>query len=374
VYAGTTNGIFRSKDRGAHWQQITDSLMVVAALREDPDNPDRLYAGIEGGAVMISDDQGRTWNRSARGIINTHVRTLVTDPANPAIVYAGTLYGHSFGGVFRSHDGGVTWEQRANGLTNMNIEVLLFHPHNREILYAGTHAGLFATSDAGRQWMQIGKKTFDEIRITSIACSARFPNILYVGTWNGLFRSADRGASWTRIWNPPGTASGHSLKIYAVALVASDDAIIYAGTDQGVYVSRDAGQTWGALTTFFSDVPTTTIALDPEYPERLLVGTPFGGYQSDDAGHSWKKLMPDSRDFPVGTLLIDANRSERMYLGGLRSHGVYVTQNRGTTWQRLDRQMPHNHTWAIALDASQPATVFVGTSGGGVYRYVPRMY
>jgi photosystem II stability/assembly factor-like uncharacterized protein len=375
LYAGTTDGIFRTRDAGRHWQRLTPPAISVLALGEDRLTPQRLYAGVEGGAILHTDDGGQTWRQRARGLVNTHVRALVLDPGDPTRLYAGTLYGGRFGGVFCSSDGGVTWQQRSTGLTDTDVEALAIHPHNAQILYAGTHAGLFMTTNGGKKWERIGQKTFDGIRITTICCSASDPGRVYVGAWQGIFSSHDGGATWQTRWTGRHeTAAGAAnwSRVYTLCFDPRDERVLYAGTDQGILMSRDAGASWAAMTPFFTRVPVQRVVIHPANPQIVFAGTSAGVFRTENAGKAWRKLVTAHGNLSVGALTLDWAQPNRLYLGGLRHSGFYMSQNRGTTWRRLDQAIAYNHIWAAALDYSYPGKLYVGTSGSGVYRYLPK--
>ena len=89
---------------------------------------------------------GANWNGSSAGLGNILVQALAIDPANPSIVYAGTLGG----GVFKSTNGGANWAEFNAGLTNTEVRALAIDPTNPSILYAGTDGdGVFKSTDSG---------------------------------------------------------------------------------------------------------------------------------------------------------------------------------------------------------------------------------
>lgn len=119
LYVGTEPpGLFRAED-GATFAEL-DGVHDVAG-RDDwrfgyepfeaghvhgctahPDRPGRLFAAVEIGGVLVSDDGGDSWRAALRG---ADVHRLAVDPADPDRVVAATE-----SGVYESHDGGRTWE------------------------------------------------------------------------------------------------------------------------------------------------------------------------------------------------------------------------------------------------------------------------
>ncbi|HVH65860.1 MAG TPA: hypothetical protein VM674_07460 [Candidatus Acidoferrum sp.] len=96
VIAGTSEGLFRSDDRGASRASIgglptTDFNLVLF----NPANPDQIYAASDGdqgnGGVFRSLDRGATWTTFGSGLPSKpRVTALALQPLNPAQVVAAT--------------------------------------------------------------------------------------------------------------------------------------------------------------------------------------------------------------------------------------------------------------------------------------------
>jgi photosystem II stability/assembly factor-like uncharacterized protein len=105
LYIGTTRGFFVSHDGGAHWtQNHTIPHGGVSAVAINPANPTVLYAGGADIGVVKSLDDGATWTAADNGLTNRAIRVLALDPQKPETLYAGTN-----GGLFKTVDGGQTW-------------------------------------------------------------------------------------------------------------------------------------------------------------------------------------------------------------------------------------------------------------------------
>jgi hypothetical protein len=119
----------------------------VKTLVVNPQDPSVLYAGgvnfdpedghVVGGGIFRSTDGGGTWG--AVGLADYAINALACSPATP-----NTIYGGSEGqGVFMSTDGGTTWSQANTGLSNLFIRILAIDS-NSILTYAGTRGdGLF---------------------------------------------------------------------------------------------------------------------------------------------------------------------------------------------------------------------------------------
>jgi photosystem II stability/assembly factor-like uncharacterized protein len=137
LYAGGTEGFFRSLDGAAHWQSTGAELasQTVFTIAIDPYNGHRLYAGATNGAYL-SADNGEHWARWGQGLENVTVTALALSPQNPQLVFAGTKYQ----GVFQSQDGGRHWQFA--GPAPVSVNSLLLSPDGHS-LYAATATGFY---------------------------------------------------------------------------------------------------------------------------------------------------------------------------------------------------------------------------------------
>ena len=68
VFAGTTDGVYRSTDRGATFKRTNfpDRGVQIWSFMIDPANPKRMLAGGSPVSVYRSEDGGESWKRHAR--------------------------------------------------------------------------------------------------------------------------------------------------------------------------------------------------------------------------------------------------------------------------------------------------------------------
>src|SRR5687767_13904991 len=119
VYAGMQNGVYRSGDRGAHWEPLDAPRegRDVWSLASHHENPDVLYAGYEPCGIERSENGGASWQRmDTTGVVFPHITTympplakrvigIAADPSNPLEMYAAI----EVGGLLGSRDGGESW-------------------------------------------------------------------------------------------------------------------------------------------------------------------------------------------------------------------------------------------------------------------------
>ena len=185
VYAGTHFGVFRSVDGGANWTAL-GLTGWVSAIAVVPGAPATVYAGLSPNSfpygVFKSTDGGETWTDTglAEGVVSMSV--------SGSTVYAGTI-----NGVFAS-SAGSTWVPANSGLT-MEAVTLVADPTNPAVAYAGNFDGLFRTTNGGASWE--ANPLLLGVPIAMIAVAPSDPATLYVSSmFGGSAVTNDGGESW----------------------------------------------------------------------------------------------------------------------------------------------------------------------------------
>ncbi len=119
--------VFRTTDGGLTWSRCNSGITgMVYSIAVDPANSSILYAGTVDG-VHKSTNGGATWeNVGAYGVVSVAV-----DPARPTTIYAGTSLG-----VYVSTNAGVDWFERNQGMATKSV--LCVSKISGAPLYAGT--------------------------------------------------------------------------------------------------------------------------------------------------------------------------------------------------------------------------------------------
>src|SRR5438105_3689592 len=83
----------------------------------------------------MTDDFGRTWKPICKGITEADgtVHVVREDPANPNLLFAGTEFG-----MFVSFNRGESWEKMKNGLPSVPVFDIHIHPREHDLI-VGTH-------------------------------------------------------------------------------------------------------------------------------------------------------------------------------------------------------------------------------------------
>lgn len=185
ILAGTEPArLFRSEDSGNTWQELAGITRIAGheqwflpyspragAVRNvyaPPDSTRRLFASVEVGGLLRSDDGGETW-RCAPVIEDDDIHYITGHPHAPELLYAALGYAalphhrngdapRRFGGIARSRDGGKTWEKLETDYTR----AVLVPPSRPDLVLAapapnvGRGGRIVVSSDGGDSWEAAG--------------------------------------------------------------------------------------------------------------------------------------------------------------------------------------------------------------------------
>ena len=268
IYAGTNLGVYRSDDRGDHWDALDSVKKDVWSLAFHPSNPDVIFAGHEPCAISRSLDGGQTWSKMNTDKVKfPHITTympplgkrvigIAVDPTNPMDMYGAI----EVGGLLASRDGGESWESiidgpfvRNNTLDLHGVQVSAAAPGTVHII---TQVAMFRSRDRGQRWehVQVEEMFPGGSYCRDLAVAPDDPKTMYLAAGAGgggspagtqeagaLFRSRDVGETWARIDigdTPPS-------RMYGVAIDRAEPSHIHCCSTLGqVYSSHDGGNTW----------------------------------------------------------------------------------------------------------------------------------
>jgi photosystem II stability/assembly factor-like uncharacterized protein len=242
VFFGHHNGVMRSDDGGRTWRALVDRRGFDAMQLATAGRANRMYlAGHD--VFQLSDDGGASWRPVQHNLPGTDIHQFTLDPDNPDRLTAGVV---GFG-VLRSTDGGRTWAKLANQPPG-EVTALVSAGGEPELLYAGAAgSGVLRSADGGSTWETPSGQAGSDAAFRAVLALAVDPSArqtVYAGTESGLARSVDGGASWAALRYPGDNA-------VAVAVSPANPRIVLAVATtprrQGlVYRSEDGGQSWGS--------------------------------------------------------------------------------------------------------------------------------
>jgi photosystem II stability/assembly factor-like uncharacterized protein len=252
------------------------------------------------------------------------------------------------------------------------------------LLPIGTRKGLFLLrSDDRRAWDVVGP-LLPGWSVFHAIVDPR-DGVLYAATNNFVYgatvhRSDDLGENWERA-EDISLPEGSELKLNATWHVeAGGDSELWLGGDPGVlFRSDDGGRTWEPNRALLEH-PTRekwqpgaggmcTHSIQLAEGNIYIAISAAGAFRSEDGGESWTPInksvaaefLPDP--YPevgqcVHKLLVHRKRPERLWQ---QNHsGVYRSDDRGDTWERLDGNgLPTSFGFPLALDPDDPDVAYV---------------
>jgi len=334
------------------WEPVDVYVDRIVSIVIDPDEPAMVYAGTYGGGVFRSDDYGEVWNSVSTGTSSLlYTNCVAIDPADPAIVYAGAN-----SGVYRSANHGTTWIEKATGLTNKTTNCLAVSPSSSSVVYAGTNGGLWRSENSGDTWVKVLSmkaygSSFDECA-KAVAIDPSDTETVYAGFYGfGVFRSKNGGDTWTQV-----IGGLTNLDITSLAISSHAPTVVYAGAyydsgaalppAAGVFRSDDSGASWNRVSSGLTESNAVRcLAIDPSTPGTLYAGTWYGVFHSDDSGASWLAMSTGltSTTKDVRSLAVDPSEPKRLYAG--TGHGAFKMEavpalSLGSAWNLVSVSAP----------------------------------
>ena len=177
------------------------------------------------------------------------------------------------------------------------------------------------------QWTPLGPNgPAGPLRVDALAVAA---DAIYAASGPEIFRSTDHGLQWTSVF--------HASSDQVFTLATGSQGVVYSGTGDGVFRSRNGGTTWfgaglGGQTVF-------ALAVDPRDPSIVYAGTDSGTsvgglFQTKDGGGTWDRVAV----FPGGSIsrvAIDPSNPDTVFAGGVGGGGILRTRDGGSHWDHL---------------------------------------
>jgi photosystem II stability/assembly factor-like uncharacterized protein len=193
IFAGTDKGLYRTYDITKGWEKISfgegidENIFVVYS---SPLQPETIWVGTAVSGVIVSRDDGATWQKVGGAPEGVPVSSIAISPKQPENMYIGTS--QTF---YASRDGGKTWTRRGGNLPLGNYTSILINPRNPDEVYTSSaleaDGGIYFSGDAGWNWKRIDTKDMKlaSRRVWSMAFDPEDSNRIFAGTHSsGVYR------------------------------------------------------------------------------------------------------------------------------------------------------------------------------------------
>jgi photosystem II stability/assembly factor-like uncharacterized protein len=211
IYAGA-QVLFRSLDRGDHWEEISPDLTTndaskisppgstvqfctITTIAESPLAAGTIWVGADDGKVQVTRNHGATWTDvtpklAAAGAPEHYwVTRLVASRFAPGTAYvakAGRRYDEFKAVIMRTTDFGASWTAVSGNLPTQAVDVVVEDPRDRDILFAGTNKGVFVSLDGGLAWTAM-KGNMPTVPVTDMLVHPRELDLVVATYGRGLY-------------------------------------------------------------------------------------------------------------------------------------------------------------------------------------------
>jgi hypothetical protein len=230
LWAGTDDGkLWVTEDNGAHWSDLTSTLPADAKgqwiARVEAGHADANVAylvvssyqfGRYAPLVYRTADKGRTWQSIAANLSKDWpARVVREDPSNPNLLFAGTETG-----LFVSFDRGGSW-QPLGDLPTVPVDDILVNPRTHDLVIATHGRSLYVIDNISALEQLTAEDAATPAHLFPIAPAVAFeplPGWVDSNGSTGIYRGA----------NPP---AGASIDVYVHAFTGDSISIVVKGPD-----------------------------------------------------------------------------------------------------------------------------------------------
>jgi photosystem II stability/assembly factor-like uncharacterized protein len=404
--AHTTDGGRTWHDLETNRTRFRNMFGDIRALWVDPDDPERLLVGSDGGVYQTL-DSGRSIKHYANLPLG-EIYAVAVDMDDPYHVHAGLQDHESWRAPINGFAGRVGMEQwvtvgMGDGMYNAVdptdsqwvYNTQQFGLHFRQNVRTGERTSIAPPHPSPESGEPRNRYTW----VAPLVLSPHDPQTLLAGAQK-VFRSTDQGDTWTPISGDLSSAEGATTDIpgspctitgvgdgnvwYCTITTLAESAhtrgLIWAATDDGrIHVTRNDGGAWTNVTAAIQaagaprDYWFTRVT-----PSRHAAGTAYATitgfhrddfrpfvYRTDDFGASWRAIAATLPTAASANVIVEdhVNRS-LLFLGTDR--GLFASVDAGATWVPFQSNMPVVPVRDLVIHPRENDLV-VGTHGRGLW-------
>ena len=333
------SGLFKTSDSAQTWIELeTRPVRNIEGIAVSPyfsDDQLVALASYDGGAY-ISTNSGKTWEANNIGLMNTHLWdvAIAGDSGNELNIFL--VSNLSF---LTSQDISSAW--------------------SRNEIAASTYWRFVSDNfDEGSIAMKLARRLLDRPDFTfatQIAVSPDFQRdkTVFLGTrYRGVLKSTDAGSTWTHPWQE-GKTWVPSLKVSPN--YRADGIIVASARRKGFYLSSDSGRTWqsrnkglSSQAIQYQNLGTSVLAFSPAFGEdsRLFFGTADGLYLTTSNGQNWERLSITGRKQREHIRAIGISpdfSNDATILVSVKGLGLFKSTDKGRSFSEVAPDLIHSN-------------------------------
>ena len=390
VYACTAVGIYRSFDRGHHWEIFTPLITTM----EDDDNgmayanqrfivatwwgiltsPDGMSwdtvrrEDIKSQCMMALDSLGQEGQRILMGTAGLgyggNLHGLFYSDNNGADMFpltdintrndevtcilkcdSGLFVGNTSDGVLRSRDNSASWQVSNTGMSERLIHKIAADDQTLVISDGNKETALFVSTDRGASWQYHGlNRVADDPRVNDILVQ---DDRLWVATWKGLFTKKISDTTWV-VHRPD--------SIYR--FLAKSGQTVWAATDFALLKTADAGKIWTNCP-WMAGLQGYIQGIAANHQAVAILAEGFVAQSTDGGDHFLTSPFPGSDHYR--RLMTSDGTAFYVFSDG---KGVYRSDNNGKDWEMV-KDTGFYELRGVAANAS---VIYIASGIGGVIR------
>lgn len=324
------------------------------------------------------------WTWLGPGNIGGRVRTILPHPTISGRIFIGSVAG----GIWRTDNSGASWTPVADFMTSLAVSSLVMDPGNSNVMYAGTGegfynfdalpgAGIFKSTNGGTTWNQLPSTNNSTFRyVNRLAHHPTTSNLLYAacGYSNTVQRSTNGGTSWTEALLTDSPVGDVKIQPTNGSRIAAGCLVSSAGNDGAVWLSTNGGTDWTEQTVGGSKLPSSTGRCEVAFGSgnvlyALLNRNEGEVWRTTNMGSTWSLRSSP----PLGTQLwydnaiwVDPTNNDFVVVGGV---DAFRSTNGGATFTRITDWTQYHLGFSAHADqhAFVPAANYNGTTVRTVY-------
>ncbi len=383
-----------------NWKQLgpfytaTQNAGIIPTVVPYKHNTDIIMAGSGTGGLWLTKDRGKHWNC----ISDTYTETAigVTDgdmhPDNADVMYIATgmsLGDKRFGaGVLKTDDGGANWQKTELYLPpceNKGVQTVKINPNHSRYIFATVDNKVYRTINEGKDWAVVNE-------VDKELCPSFFRLSFDTKNSKGVFAagkqlwySKNHGKVWNNLTNNLPIEANDDIERIEIQTTCKAWFAFYRinnGSKYKYYIckSENNGKTWeiqGNPRNLDAGMWFMEYLVNPKNPTIMYCGDDLMR-KSIDAGKTFKPLH--SYDIRAKNMHVDVRElvpiswsedgnSDVLLIGN--DGGVTITYDGGKTFQSLNSpEFCMTQVWGLGyIPDANGGSIFGGTQDNGMYTY-----